>query len=89
MEFEHEIIAYEEGKKFGWSGNALLGLKDHHIYSVEPLPNGRTLFKQEDGLNGGGITGFLGKIAELGIESSFKKFNEELKARVESLYPNI
>ena len=33
MEFTHEVIVYEEGRAFGWSGDAMLGRQDHHIFS--------------------------------------------------------
>jgi hypothetical protein len=47
-----EFIVYEEGRAFGWSGDAMLGRQDHHIFRIEELPDGRALCKQEDGLNG-------------------------------------
>ena len=52
MEFTYEVIVYEEGHAFGWSGDAMLGRQDHHIFRIEELSDGRAKFKQEDGLNG-------------------------------------
>jgi len=86
MELEHVCTDYEEGKKFGWSGDIIGKVTDLHIYSVEPKQNGTTLFKQEDGLHGphGILLNFL---AEYHMMSMYKKFNLELKERVELLYP--
>ena len=86
MEFTHEVIVYEEGRAFGWSGDAMLGRQDHHIFRIEELPDGRAKFKQEDGLNGK-KSNFLIRMVEAQIGKAYDKFNHELKARVESLYP--
>jgi uncharacterized membrane protein len=40
MEFTHEVIVYEEGRAFGWSGDAKLGRQDHHIFRIEKLSDG-------------------------------------------------
>ena len=85
MEFTHQVIVYEEGRAFGWSGDAMLGRKDHHIFRIEELPDGRALFKQEDSLNGK-ESNFLIRIVEAQIGKAYDKFNRELKANVESLY---
>jgi hypothetical protein len=52
IEFTHEVIVYEVGCAFGWSGAAMLGRQDRRIFKQKELPDGRTLFKQEDGLSG-------------------------------------
>lgn len=83
---EHVCTDYEEGIKFGWSGDIIGSTQDHHIYSVEPTQNGTTLFKQEDGLHGP-HSKLLNFMAEHHMMSLYKKFNQELKERVESLYP--
>ena len=62
------------------------GRQDHHIFRIEELPDGRALFKQEDGLNGK-KSNFLIRMVEAQIGKAYDKFNRELKARVESLYP--
>ena len=86
IEFEHICTDYEEGRKFGWSGDIIGKTQDHHIYSVEPTQNGTTLFKQEDGLHGP-HSRLLNFLAEHQMMSMYKKFNQELKERVEALYP--
>lgn len=85
IEFEHVCLDYEEGRKFAWSGDIIGKTHDHHIYSVEPTPEGTTLFRQEDGLHGP-RSRLLNFLAEHHMMSIYKKFNKELKARVESLY---
>jgi hypothetical protein len=80
MEFTHEVIVYEEGRAFGWSGDAMLGRQAHHIFRIEELPDGRALFKQEDGLNGK-KSNFLIRIVEAQIGNAYDKFNRELKAQ--------
>ena len=85
---EHICTVYEEGRKFGWSGGIAGKLKDHHIYTVVPTANGTTLFKQEDGLHGP-HNRFMNFLAEHKMLSMYKKFNQELKDRVEFIYPAI
>jgi len=87
LEFTHIITDYEHGKIFGWSGELNAhGMTDHHIYSIEDTGNGTTLFKQEDGFHGphGKFMNFLAKHQ---IKNTYKKFNKELKERVETLFP--
>jgi len=86
IELEHVCTDYEEGKKFGWSGDIIGTIKDHHVYSLEPTQNGTTLFKQEDGLHGP-HSKFFNFLAEHKMTALYKRFNKELKMRVESLYP--
>lgn len=86
MELEHVCTDYEEGRKFGWSGDIIGNILDHHIYSLVPTENGNTLFKQEDGLHGT-HSKLMNFLAEHKMLSMYKKFNQELKERVESLYP--
>jgi len=86
VELEHICTDYEEGIKFGWSGDIIGKTQDHHIYSVVPIQNGNTtLFKQEDGLHGT-HSRLLNFLAEHKMISMYRKFNQELKERVESLY---
>lgn len=86
IELEHVCTDYEEGKKFGWSGDIIGKVTDHHIYSVEPTQNGTTIFRQEDGLHGP-HSKFFNLLAKHKMTAMYKKFNKELKMRVESLYP--
>ena len=85
MEFTHKVIVYEEGRAFGWSGDVMSGRQDHHIFRITELPDGRAIFKQEDGLNGKKRS-FLIRLIEAQIAKMYDKFNRELKERVESLY---
>ncbi len=86
IELPHICTEYEEGRKFGWSGNLIGKTIDHHIYSVEPTKQGTTLFRQEDGLHGP-HSKFLNILAKHKMMAMYKRFNQELKKRVEFLYP--
>jgi hypothetical protein len=85
MKFEHTLIEFKENVSFGWSDPLMLGMKDHHIYKLETLENGNTLFIQTDGVEGG-ATHFMGKLMTNNMEKMYLKFNQELKDRVESIY---
>ncbi|MDX2130331.1 MAG: SRPBCC domain-containing protein [Chloroherpetonaceae bacterium] len=87
MELEHICTDYEEGRKFGWSGDILSNTQDHHIYSLVPTNYGTTIFEQEDGLHGP-HSRLLNFFAEHHMMSMYERFNQELKERVESLFPN-
>lgn len=86
IELEHVCTDYEEGKKFGWSGDIIGKITDHHIYSVEPTQSGNTIFRQEDGLHGP-HSKFFNFLAKHKMTALYKKFNKELKIQVELLYP--
>jgi hypothetical protein len=86
IELKHRCTDYVDGVKFGWSGDIIGKTKDHHVYSLEPTQNGTTIFKQEDGLHGP-YSKFFNFLAEHKMTALYKKFNRELKMRVESLYP--
>ena len=87
MEFTHIVTDYEHGKIFGWSGELdAHGMTDHHIFSIKANDDGTTLFQQEDGFHGP-HSKFMNFLAKHQMKSSYKRFNEELKARVESLFP--
>jgi len=88
LEFEHEITEFEEGVKFGWSGKVVGKVKDHHIYNLEKTSQGTTIFRQEDGFHSeNSLSSIMNFLMKHNITSSYKKFNKELKVRVESLYP--
>lgn len=85
IELKHVCTMYEEGQKFGWSGDLIGNIKDHHIYSVEPTMSGTSIFKQEDGLHGP-HNKLLNFLAEHKMKALYQRFNEELKLRVESIH---
>ncbi len=88
MEVKHDIVHYEEGEKFGWSGKIIGKVKDHHIYSLEKTKKGTTIFRQEDGFHSKNIqSSIMNFLLKHNLTASYKKFNKELKARVEFLYP--
>lgn len=87
IELLHVCTEYEEGKIFGWSGNLIGQVMDHHIYSVHSTEKNTTIFKQEDGLHGR-YSRLFNFLAERKMRALYEKFNKELKLRVEHLYPN-
>jgi hypothetical protein len=38
--FTHEVIVYEDGCAFGWSGDAMLGSQDRRIFKQKSCPMG-------------------------------------------------
>lgn len=86
LEFERVCTEYEEGKKFGWSGELTShGFIDNHIYTLEPTESGATLFKQEDGIHGK-HSKLVNLLSKKHMKSMHEKFNTQLKERVESIY---
>ena len=88
IELKHICTDYVEGEKFGWSGDIVGKIKDHHIYSLEPTQWGTTIFKQEDGFHGP-YNKFFNFLSEHKMTALYNRFNKELKKRVETLYPNV
>jgi hypothetical protein len=87
IEFERMCTAYEERKKFSWSGEFISGVTDNHIHILEPTENGTTLFKQEDGIHGK-HSKLLNLLGKKHMKSMYEKFDRQLKKRVESIYNN-
>ena len=87
IEFKHVVTDYEEGVMFGWSGHLFADVKDHHIYSLEALPNGNTMLREEDGLHSEHNleSAFLNLLGDRGLIKTYETFNQELKDRVESI----
>lgn len=86
LELSHVCTAYDEGRMFAWSGDIIGRVRDHHIYSVEGTAQGTAIFRQEDGLHGP-HSRLMNFLASHKMVAMYQKFNEELKARVEALYP--
>ncbi|MEM7126995.1 MAG: SRPBCC domain-containing protein [Chloroflexota bacterium] len=86
QDFTHPLIYFEEGRMFGWSAPLpyMAGMTDHHIYKLEPLPEGRTRFLQTDQLTGG-LEHVIGAHMARGMMQSYVEFNRALKVRVEGM----
>jgi len=87
IEFERKCTAYVEGRMFSWTGEFSSGVSDNHIYKLEPMENGTTLFKQEDGIHGR-QSKLLNLLGKKHMKSMYEKFDRELKARVELIKEN-
>ncbi|MEM7130514.1 MAG: SRPBCC family protein [Chloroflexota bacterium] len=78
-------LIYEEGEFFGWSHPIIFDLVDNHIYRVEDLDDGRTLFIQSDT-----FTGEAAQAQGVGfgtvLQIMYSSFNQQLKAEVESRF---
>lgn len=86
QEVNHTIF-YEEGKRFGWSEKALMGIKDNHQFIVEGTKEGKTRFIQSDELRKGAtwlMGGYLSKL----LGKKYPEFNRSLKVEVERRYNN-
>lgn len=87
VEFERVCTAYEEGKRFSWSGElSSHGCTDNHIFTLETTSIGTTLFKQEDGIHGS-FSKLINFLSKIHMQSMYEKFNRQLKERVETMYP--
>ncbi len=82
LAFTHEVVVYEEGRRFGWSGDMGRGLHDYHVYEIEDADDGGVIFHQRDGLYGK-PSSILAWLVERGMSANYKSFNKRLKARVE------
>jgi hypothetical protein len=82
MTFQRTIFHFDNGKAFGWTGDAFAGLKDYHIYELVELPDRTTKFIQSDGLHGAEVSGV--EVLEQQILEGYKIFNQQLKNFVES-----
>lgn len=85
IEFERICTAYVECRMFSWSGEFTSGVTDNHIYMLEPTENGTTIFKQEDGIHGK-HSKLLNLLGKQHMQSMYKKFDRELKVRVELIH---
>ena len=79
-------ISVTEGKEFSWSETVMMGIKDHHRYIVEPMPNGQTRFIQSD-LVKSGMSWLMGNSLIKFEKENYPKFNRSLKAEVERRFP--
>ena len=79
----HTMVYYQEGMQYGWSDTLIPFCKDHHLYRVEALPDGRTRFIQKDEVKG--FTAFLvaGMLMDE-MRSTYPLFNQALKKEVET-----
>ena len=87
VSFERQVITYEDGKVFGWSGDAFRGLKDYHHFVVETLEDGQTRFTQTDGFWGAEFDGL--EILEEETKQGYDMMNDHLKKYIESKYPKV
>jgi hypothetical protein len=83
LEFERMCTGYEEGRMFSWSGEFTSGVRDNHSHVLETMSNGKTLFKNEDGIHGK-HSKLINLISKPHMKSMYEKFNQQLKERVES-----
>ena len=70
-----------DGVEYGWSEN-YDGIRDHHLYRVDPMPAGHTRFSQTDAFKGTADWATTADLANLYLEQ-YKAFNRALKAECE------
>ena len=76
------IITVKPFEYFSWSDKFGFGIKDHHLFKVEAIGNGKTRFIQSDESKGG-LTWLIGKIIDTYREDYYPLYNRALKAEVE------
>lgn len=81
-EINHTMVDFEEGTQFGWSDTLIPFAKDHHIYRVEALPDGKSKFIQEDEVKGLTAALVVNMLMNEMIET-YPAFNEALKQMAE------
>ena len=82
-EIKHTMVEFVEGTQFGWSDTLIWLTKDHHIYRIESLNDGKSKFIQKDKVKG--VTALL--VAKMLMDEMIKTypaFNEALKKTVET-----
>jgi hypothetical protein len=80
-QIDHTIF-YEEGKLFGWSEKAFMGIKDNHKFIVETYGDNQTRFIQSDKFEEGAIW-LIGRRITKVLCEKHTEFNRSLKAEVE------
>jgi len=82
--FDRTLVIFEENRVFCWEGDAMWpGAKDHHVFHLEAIENGKTLFTHGDGFHGIERTEQVTE-AEKQMEGLYALMNQELKNYVEN-----
>jgi uncharacterized protein YndB with AHSA1/START domain len=84
--YEHDLIDFVDGSRFGWSDPFLMGMTDRHVYRLEAIDRGTTRFHQTDRAKGG-AAGVIGRLVSRTMKNMYVGFNEELKTEVERRRP--
>jgi hypothetical protein len=79
-------ISYEEGRSFGWSEKAIIGIIDNHMFIVEDAGNGKTRFIQSDEFQKGGTWILGGFISKTIGRKRYPLFNRSLKSEAEKRF---
>ncbi len=81
--FNRTLVIFEENRIFCWEGKALMpGSKDHHLFYLEAINDGKTKLTQADGFHGIERTPEIAEM-EKQMEGLYALMNKELKAYVE------
>ena len=84
MGLKPRVVFVEDGSKFGWLGKLLLPkiFDGTHSFEIQPLSEGRTLFKHYEHFSGVLVPLFRGMF-ENKTRPAFEAMNRALKQRVE------
>lgn len=86
MHFEPEVFAVRPHAEIVWGGSFLgLVYRGDHAFLLEPLPGGRTRFRQRERFRGPMVLFMGGMIKD--TEAGYQQMNQALKQRVESALP--
>ncbi|PAP79064.1 hypothetical protein B1759_11920 [Rubrivirga sp. SAORIC476] len=83
--YEHVLFDVEDGVQWAWSDPLGAGIRDHHVYRVEPTGETTARFVHTDRATGGYV-GLLNRLVARVIRSMCERFNEELRAEAERRY---
>ena len=82
MEFKPKVFVVRPGEEIIWGGSFLLLLyRGDHAILLEPLPGGRTRFRQRERFRGPMVL-FMGSMFKP-TEQGYHQMNQALKRRVE------
>lgn len=79
--YEPIITRVESGRELSWLGKSLF-LAGEHVFSLETLKSGSTLFVQREVFRGL-LSGFFGEDTDKDIAAGFEQMNLALKRRAE------
>lgn len=80
--YEHDLIDFVDGSRFGWSDPFLLGMVDHHVYRIEATGPSSVRFHQTDQAKGAAAR-IIGGVTARMMRNMYDRFNVELKTETE------
>lgn len=73
QKMKKQLIHFEKGKAFGWTGVFLMGMKDYHFHTLESVSLTQTKFTQTDSVSGG-ISFLMKSMLEKQMKKAYNLF---------------